>query len=495
MNVLDFSKLKLSRLIRLPSRNSMRARMTLAFTLSIALLLVAADGALIIYSRHAAHKNVERLLDQSALEMQRELTEPPTSALSPAQFAHVEGDELRGRGVSLLLLDAHRRIVVAPRKLAASWPLSEKEWRMKRVPWREYSFVLAVPWQHRARDLNVFAGALVSLSALIIAACALGAWLLVGRVLAPLEALSAQAQSASTQFPSHRIGAHLKSPSDDLEMTELVATLNSLLLRLDADTRSKARFYAAASHELRTPLQSLSGFLELGLARERSREEYRIALEEAQTQSGNLIALVQELLALNQLEAATSNPPCEEIDFADVAQRALQRLCVSIEQRNLRVETEVRNAGVLSAPPIHLEMLISNLLDNAVKYATPGTVLYIRCEASTFEACNECESITGWDDAKIFEPFFRPDESRNSQTGGNGLGLAICKGVCDANGWKLQVQQTPTGVATRVDFSDDDSSHEDSSSTRSAVPDAPRGSPNAPHAALPAPIAKRSFSL
>ena len=97
-------------------------------------------------------------------------------------------------------------------------------------------------------------------------------------------------------------------------------------------------------------------------------------------------------------------------------------------------------------------MLLRNLLENAVKYAADNGKVRVRCGTNSFEVFNECAPTSGWDDEKIFEPFFRPDASRNSQTGGNGLGLAISKAICDANGWQLQVHQTDGGVMARVVF-------------------------------------------
>jgi signal transduction histidine kinase len=434
----------------LHSNRSMRARMTWAFTLSIGALLLIGDTAVIVYSRYAANRNAERMLSQSAREFQGEWRES-RHIFTPLQLARIEGNELGERGIDLIFFAPNGKILVAPQKFHGRWPPQSNEtWRSRRIVLDEYSAVLAVPWSRRARELSEFAWQLAALSTLVLAACALGAWLLVGHVLAPLSALSQQAQTASIRDARTR----LVPPSNDLEMKVLVQTLNDLLARLEADARSKARFYAAASHELRTPLQSLSGFLELGLSRPRPAEELRVTLQEARAQSDNLIVLVNDLLMLNQLETTTIHQENEEVDVADVAERALQKLAADIAQKSLRVNFEADEAQTLRAPWSHLEMLLRNLLENAVKYSPPGGALFVKYGARTFEVKNQCAKIAGWDEEKIFEPFFRPDASRTSQTGGNGLGLAICKAICDANEWKLRVQQIEDGVRARVEFSD-----------------------------------------
>jgi signal transduction histidine kinase len=93
-------------------------------------------------------------------------------------------------------------------------------------------------------------------------------------------------------------------------------------------------------------------------------------------------------------------------------------------------------------------MLIRNLVENAVKYADPGGQVDIRYnpQAATLVVFNSCLPIEGWLPERTFEPFYRPDASRNSATGGNGLGLTICKAICVANGWKIEVKQVEGGV-------------------------------------------------
>jgi signal transduction histidine kinase len=200
-------------------------------------------------------------------------------------------------------------------------------------------------------------------------------------------------------------------------------------------------------------LQSLAGFLELGLARERSPEEYRTVLREAQTQSNDLIVLAKALLTLNQVDTATLQPPHSEVDIADIAERTLHNLQAPIAERGLNAEINTCGAAPLSAPGGYMEILIRNLLENAVKYARAGGTIRVLCAADSLEVHNDCDPIDGWDDVRIFEPFFRPDASRTSQTGGNGLGLAICAAICRSSGWQLALHQVTGGVRARVSFS------------------------------------------
>jgi signal transduction histidine kinase len=92
-------------------------------------------------------------------------------------------------------------------------------------------------------------------------------------------------------------------------------------------------------------------------------------------------------------------------------------------------------------------MLFRNLIENAVKYARPGTEVRIRVRAAppSLDVWNEAAGETIPDTTRLFEAFYRPDASRSAETGGNGLGLAICKAIADADGWTLRLDATAAG--------------------------------------------------
>ena len=428
----------------------MRARMTATFAGVITLLMVLICGGMTAYLHRIEHREVDDLLGQSAREVALELRDHPELASSPAAIIAEEGEEMRDRNLAVLVVDASGRILAQSQKRVPSWPpRGDDDWRTQQIPTGAgTSIVLAAPWGATEHGLRNFALALGGVSVLVVLFSSLGAWILVGRTLSPIGLLARHAASASTDD----LRVQLQAPSGDVEVTDLVGTLNGLLERQARAAQAKGRFYAAASHELRTPLQALSGLLEVGLSRERSNDDLRATLGEAQEQSRQLVELVRDLLLLNQLDMATCAPPAQEVDVPDVAERVLKHLEPQIQERGLRVSTDWAGATEITVPWNHLEMLVRNLLENAVKYATRGGQVRVSLSASTWEVWNECAPVAGWDEDKYFEPFFRPDASRNSQTGGNGLGLAICKAICTSNGWSITLAQEPGGVRVRVRF-------------------------------------------
>jgi len=320
---------------------------------------------------------------------------------------------------------------------------------------------VAFPWNGAARELDRLAWSLLSGALVVLLAVAVGSWILVGRVLSPIDRLAEAARTAPVET------AQLQAPSEDVEVERLVGTLNGFITRLRESNRAKDRFYAAASHELRTPLQGLAGFLEIGLARPRERDELVEILREAQDQSKRLVKLTADLLALNQLESALAKPSFDEteIDVADVVERALLPLASVREARHLQLELDLPSGdeAEITAPWSHVEMLVRNLVENAHKYAPDRGHVEIEWKSNALRVRNTVawsaveEKRAGEKGLnRLFEPFYRLDASREGQVAGNGLGLAICQAVCAANSWGIELHETTvrgeSGLEARVEF-------------------------------------------
>jgi signal transduction histidine kinase len=329
---------------------------------------------------------------------------------------------------------------------------------------RAWTLVIAQDWGAVVRDRVAQKRLLLLLSLCVVLGVAAGTWVLVGRTLSPIRRLALQADAASVE----NLQVRLKAPSGDAEVVELVDTLNGLLTRLAETAAVKGRFYAAASHELRTPLQALSGHLEVALSRSRTAEEYETFLQEASRQTGRLTSLVKDLLLLHQLDsihgsdvqtgAARGHPApqvTEPIDLGQVCETVLAQLAPLIEARALRFEADLGDGIEIRAAPSHAQILVRNLVENAVKYASEGGAVTLCLTAggpARLELFNECLLAPEWSPQKLFEPFYRPDAARNARTGGNGLGLAICRAVAAANGWTVTLEQEARGVRAVAAF-------------------------------------------
>lgn len=440
---------------------SMRGRLTLAFASFIALFMVLLCSGVVFYAGRLESAQLANLLELHTQKYRHDLRDEqrqPQTARDWQLFLDQENRTLREQPLSMLVLDKQQRVVARAHGNGPSWPLGG-DWLVETVETRNFTLVLVARWYSTQREIRQLALTLVLVALGVVAATGLGSWLLVGRVLSPIDKLAQGAQAASTED----LRVRLAVPSRDAEVIGLVATLNDFLERLAHTAQISERFYAAASHELRTPIQGLTALLEVGLSRPRTDEQWHELGTEALQESRRLGALIQDLLALNQLDNQTVAPLASEVDVADIIERIVAQLQPSIQQRHLRLSLDLPDDALINVPWSHIEILARNLIGNAVKYTVEGGDIRIllrrQGKTSTFSVWNRVDFPDTFDTEKLFEPFFRLDEARQSSVEGNGLGLALVASLCRANSWKISLAPENHGllaIAQMVDSEVDD---------------------------------------
>jgi signal transduction histidine kinase len=281
-------------------------------------------------------------------------------------------------------------------------------------------------------------GSAVALALLIPIALAAG-WLVAGRFLQPLRAITATARAISAGNLHQRLD--LGEPTD--ELTELGCILDDLFARLEASFDAQRHFVANASHELRTPLAGLRTLLEVTLADpDADAGTLRSACQEALALGGHQERLVQALLTL-----ATSERGVTRRDTLDLAQAVTGVLA---SRRDQAAETGVDLAGhlmpaVTAGDPGLIESLIANLIDNAIRHNHPDGHVQITTQTSgtqaTLTVTNSGPVIPGDQIQRLFQPFQRLAPDRN----GYGIGLAIVNAVTQAHRATLTTSARPEG--------------------------------------------------
>lgn len=431
--------------------NSLRSRMTATFACAFAALILLCVGFTLWFARAAAEQNANTVLTVAVNRIKSERF-TKEKVYDPSEWQDVK-EELALQNLALIVVDTQGRALEKTPGHVPEWPRREvPQWRLRTVPLDGGTAIVGLFWQKTEAVLRVQEATILAFSLLLLASATTGVWLLVGRTLSPIDRLARQADMASIDDMQIR----LNTPSEDAEIVHLVGTLNGLLARLSEAMAARGRFYAAASHELRTPLQTLTGYLEMALMHRRSAGEYQEILVEATGQAERLTSLIQALLLLNKV-GATSLPRKEPVDLAECCDRWLCNFKVNGNPRGLCVDARLPEGLLREAPISYVDILIRNILENAFKYALPGSVLRVSLQADAegtlLSVFNECARLPDWDEARLFEPFYRPDASRNSETGGTGLGLAICKAIADASGWTVDLRQVEGGVLVTVMFS------------------------------------------
>ncbi len=286
----------------------------------------------------------------------------------------------------------------------------------------------------------------------ILAVLALGAgWLLAGRVVRPLHAITSSARHISASNLHQRL--QVSGPGD--EFTELGETLDDLFARLEASFASQRRFVANASHELRTPLAAERTLLQVALADpEASTETLRAACREALALGEQQETLIGALLTLATSERGLERR--ERFDLAGIAEKVIMDQEAAAGRRGIQVDAVLQPAPAAGDPSL-AESLVANLVDNAVRHNRPDGRVQVSVTASEGQAVlavsNTGEPVPPAEVDRLFQPFQRLGADRVRGTGGHGLGLAIVRAIADAHGAVLTAAPAAGGgLAVQVTF-------------------------------------------
>jgi two-component system, OmpR family, phosphate regulon sensor histidine kinase PhoR len=216
----------------------------------------------------------------------------------------------------------------------------------------------------------------------------------------------------------------------------------------------RKEFVANVSHELRTPLSIITGYLETLLEGAEDEETSRRFLKIMHKHSQRLHLLVEDLLALSQLESRQLSLYFESIDLRECVDRVLERFDSMIEEIGAIVSVNLpASLPKLEADPLRLEQVVFNLVENALKYGGPNG---LKLEISAI--CDGRDVIVRFkdngpgiplsDQPHVFERFYRVHKDRSRDAGGTGLGLSIVKHTIQAHGGSVVLESTPGAGAT-----------------------------------------------
>jgi signal transduction histidine kinase len=263
----------------------------------------------------------------------------------------------------------------------------------------------------------------------------IGAYLVAGRALRPLHAVTAAARRLSGETLDQRI--HYDGADD--EVAELAATFDAMLDRIGATFESQKRFVANASHELRTPLAVMRTEIDVTLAdRDADVAEFRRMATVVRDASIRANALVDSLLLLASTEAQAGRRLARKVpvDLSACVSAALSSVRQEASRLSLDVASDLTAAPVVGDPGL-LDRLAGNLIENAVRYNHLGGRIWVRTGADATQAWlvvgNTGFEVDATDVPGLFEPFRRGGRERTGARG-SGLGLSIVRAVCDAHG-------------------------------------------------------------
>ncbi len=279
--------------------------------------------------------------------------------------------------------------------------------------------------------------------------------LLLRRVLRPLDLLAVAAGGISAST------LHFEAPPEALQLRELAplaTALSAAMDRLRAAFARQHRFVGDGTHELKTAVAVVRSTVQLLTLRPRSPEEYQAGLERVLEDNSRVEELVSRMLLLAQME----EPGASQTAITDLAQSAatvLRRVQSFAEAQGVQLQAAPGVRLPVRLAPERAEVLLSNLVVNAVQHSARGGTVWVALEQThgthaVLTVTDHGSGIGPQALPHVFERFFREDRSRSRATGGAGLGLAICHAIVEAAQGTIAVESEPGhGTAVRVIFS------------------------------------------
>lgn len=267
--------------------------------------------------------------------------------------------------------------------------------------------------------------------------------LIAGQSIKPIDEVIATAETITQSNLDQRIAL----PANRDELYRMSVTVNALLDRLQQAFRREKQFTSDAAHEMKTPLSVVKGTLEVLVRKPRDVEHYESRVRTCLVELNRMARLIDQLLTLARYDKESGKSAIAEVDLVRPVNAVMARLAPIAAEKRITLTLHDSRPGTVSADPALLEIMLANLLTNAINYSPEGSPIEIRILRRGGAVICAIEDhglgIPQEQLAAIFDRFYRVDESRSAGTGGTGLGLSIVKKLADLQSITVSVTSEP----------------------------------------------------
>lgn len=315
--------------------------------------------------------------------------------------------------------------------------------------------IIAIPLEESALVLRNLRNVLAVAIPLVLILLYFITKFIAGKSIAPIDTVISTAEKITKENIDERI----ELPVHKDELYTLTYTINELLDRLQDAVLREKQFTSDASHELRTPLAAIKGTLEVLIRKPRTVDQYETKIQYCIGEVNRMGKLVDQLLMLARYESGKIEPRMQRIDIAETVHNTILRLQPQIREKRISVILNSTSPSYASADGAMVDIILDNIISNSIKYSENGKVINVelRCrDGKTVCSIEDCGlGMEKEELERIFDRFYRIDESRSSRISGNGLGLAIVKKLADLQKLGLSVESEPgRGTTFSIHFND-----------------------------------------
>jgi signal transduction histidine kinase len=254
------------------------------------------------------------------------------------------------------------------------------------------------------------------------------------------------------------IGGDLKQRipvrSTDDELDRLAMTLNTMLDRINELMESLRQVSNDIAHDLRTPLARLRQKLDSALTSDQPIAQLRATLDNSIADTDAILDTFGALLRIAQIEAGTRKSAFGELDLGHVVENVTEAYKPSIQDQGKRLDADIMSPVHLVGDHELLTQLVANLIENAIRHTPSGTAIRIELKLENvgpiLTISDNGPGVHVDHHAKLFDRFYRIDQSRKSP--GSGLGLSLVKAIADLHGAAVTLSNNAPGLVVEVGF-------------------------------------------
>lgn len=439
---------------------SVRARLTLWYTVALAFVLGAYAAIVFVFLSHALYAGLDRRL-RDDIELIHEALEatddgrlvwrvPGHSAEAdePGRPGHRWLEVWSREGELLLRMEAAEPLDLGAPPSGSDEPVSLRRGgqRLRVLTGLEEIAGVPVliraarseePLRHELRELLLVQGLGLPVA---LALASIGGYQLARRALRPVGRMAESARRISAERLSERLP--VDNPSD--ELGHLAAVFNDAFARLERSFEQMRRFTADASHELRTPLTALRSVGEVGLQERPDDRLFADVVGSMLEEADRLTRLVDTLLTLSRADAGQLRLAQEPVDLVALARDVAAYLEDLAQEKGQRIEVEAAGTVGVRGDWLVLRQAVVNVVDNAIKYSPHGASIRIRVGRdggrSWIAVVDQGPGIGPQHRDRVFERFYRVDKARSRELGGTGLGLSLAQWAVEAHGGRIELE-------------------------------------------------------
>jgi heavy metal sensor kinase len=295
--------------------------------------------------------------------------------------------------------------------------------------------------ESQSRFLNAFKKIFIITMTLLVALAAGVGWFMARRAVSGVEAITRTAQKISGGTLEERVP--VKARGDEID--QLAVTFNQMLDRIEALLKEIKEMSENIAHDLRSPITRIRGIAEVTLTSSKTASEYEGMAASTIEECDRLLDMINTMLMISKTEAGLSKLTKEDADLSAIVRQACELFEPIAEDKNVHLSGEVPDGIHLRGDTPMIQRMISNLIDNAIKYTPSGGMARVTVSKNRDRVIVTIKDtgvgVSQAELPRIFERFYRCDHSRSHP--GIGLGLSLARAVARAHGGDIEVASAP----------------------------------------------------